>query len=1360
MASTTTPSASTTPTTTPAAVPTKTTTKTSSATENGASTREFEWVRLCGGTVERAPWTCVFVTSTVESLDRFNRGASLFSAKHTITKSECRRLNALWSALSDTDKQKAAWTMAGILDRCDNHAYALGKASTMPEVVKRCLTLCSVRLPLADDQDLLEHRKSTPLCARAVSLLAHPAPRDLSAEALTTLRTVACLAQLNRLLTVLAPVRPDVSMPASPFAEVTDLTREWIRWALAHYRGGKQWYAHQIAASNVVVGLVLYDREACAKPSQPIASPMPIFMPPSPQQQQDLQELELELAQAHEVFTGGFEVMDELVESVRTFTSQSSAYDEMAMDLEELLSGPVPEQEVDIDQATLRDTGLEAIHPCQDHDYPHHEFGTVTEAQADGHAEPVQGSLATLFGPVQVGTEIAAETTATAFIKEREDGTYLFAVPSGLIDVHYWPTLMQVLLQPNVPSTVYLVLKKTDMPIRRGTLRVKANASTTLQARNRCAEMRVPSGSEASGMLQMWRPEGLYFETCGANKPILRCPYHADEESADVPFVQMVRLCKYLRHINHWLDAAEDHSDPEIAAHVGIRRRQGLMAEIVKVAMSTLLERSAVAAIHHSDTPTPHPANMISSFANNTTVVSGAFSTPDQFTPYGTTPQFIHPHQTLVRQSVPVLHQQQQIPILDSGDALSAIIGQTLITDGEEANRNITMVDVPVIRMEHLQRLQQTFQMVQVPQGHEGQFVWNAVAQGQTVATGGEYEAAQISIADTNRYSAEVPESAREIMPPTPYCLHPVQLEYYDPKPVEGERDEEPYQTTTVEGIVQGAPLKRSQMPLYNKDPSCAFFIPMKGVRDPSEIPQEHYEDASRMACEYEERLRSKTKGKKKAFNTCDAMAYAPTHYAAQSYGDGPDGPFYHDLGNAFRYHERHFLPPLNNTYDTIKRRAMGQEKAPPGARSIDALVTSFWATHPNTRVFYDELVTLVRNQNSQPEYLKQYYAHANLNPSPDSPAALKLTTNISGDPIKDGLTLFFLAVEYFGHRPQTVVWWARTKTLGELLTDDYWARFITMWGCWKKMIVRLAGGDMCANVRNAVRAHRHVGVEEFHKKVTDGLQAVTRMHTGVLPFMGDRVEPLPQQPVHLRPYTNSHNRSMAQSLVDAYSTNGKRTCNNREPVVPRKQHAVPFFLPDKTLMLALKQGHFMDEYAFVPIRAAPMRDKQSLGFDPKSPSNTCNREDNAATMNLTNIVFCKNTNQEIGSNNNSRRILGAETRGLAQCEADNLEPRITNLPCEPLGALDLSLRVKQTPYPDAVIFKTIQPSPNPTSANEHRPDPATCSFVEITAYMEPQSTTQSPPMALSTPSPRYSPSSSNTLPSLSSEPSRKRRRT
>ncbi|BAF48822.1 hypothetical protein [Cyprinid herpesvirus 3] len=191
MASTTTPSASTTPTT-PAAVPTKTTTKTSSATENGASTREFEWVRLCGGTVERAPWTCVFVTSTVESLDRFNRGASLFSAKHTITKSECRRLNALWSALSDTDKQKAAWTMAGILDRCDNHAYALGKASTMPEVVKRCLTLCSVRLPLADDQDLLEHRKSTPLCARAVSLLAHPAPRDLSAEALTTLRTVAC----------------------------------------------------------------------------------------------------------------------------------------------------------------------------------------------------------------------------------------------------------------------------------------------------------------------------------------------------------------------------------------------------------------------------------------------------------------------------------------------------------------------------------------------------------------------------------------------------------------------------------------------------------------------------------------------------------------------------------------------------------------------------------------------------------------------------------------------------------------------------------------------------------------------------------------------------------------------------------------------------------------------------------------------------------------------------------------------------------------------------------------------------------------------------------------------------------------
>ncbi|APD51559.1 hypothetical protein [Crucian carp herpesvirus] len=1340
--------------------------------DSSEALREFEWNRLCCETsAARKPWTCRFLETLADdsSVKMFASAARLFSGAASIEKKSCKTLCALWSCLTPENKTNTAWDMASILDRCADQAYFLKKAEYMPDVVRRCLILCSVKtIPHKDssDQDelaLLEHRKNTPLCSRFVSLLALAPPGDLTKESLKRFRTDNSRKQLLNLIKIVRDLRAKendfVKVPETD-SELPEDHREWTKWALAHYNGGSQWYSHQISGSLALVGGVRFLGSLFKKPSVPQQEQQQQYQKQQQQQhqqqyqqqqQQQYQQQQqqqqqyhsyneqetfqsqfffedsspyqpMELAQVHGVsFVGSFA---DQFESNSSSSSGCSSMDSCAAacssSLEDMLFGEFDRADVDV--VTHHDQGLET-RPCKDCLNP---YISVSVEDSEGHSAPVTG--ASLIDST-VDVVESRHQQQQDFLDDGQQFVFRIEVESS-VDVHYWDTLAKTLLQPNVPRYLYLVMDKQALTMRRGVLRAKANFFCTLQARSRSVQIRIPSGSEASGMLQMWREEGILYESLAGEKPVLRCPFHQDEELTDMPLRQVERTSSYVKHINHWLDSAEHHINPEIADHVRTRRKQGLVIDLIQAAMNIMTHRQEM--VQQSESPVVAASSSLS-------------PAPTPQTPYTKRVDFVHPlplqHVDVVQQQQQQQQQQTTPPIRLTGDALSTIMGQTLFCDSTSPSSTTTLEFHQFQQIQHVQQ----FQMVQMPQGHEGQFVWYPSGDNhhqQQVASDSVAAAFNnnVTLEETATYSSELTESARDVMPQQPSAI--ADTTRYSSATVDGERDPNGSYGQDKR-LFMGAPLKRTAMPLHNKDPSCAFFIPLRGTTDPSVIQQEDYDNFNIMACQYEERARERTKAKKKAFNTCDAMAYPPTYHAAHAYGSGPDGTYYHDMGNAFRYHERHFLPPQNNTYDTIKRRVMGQETSPHGSRSVTALMASFWAAHPNTRVKFDELVTLIKTQNSQPAFLRQMYAHTNLNPNPDSPAAIKLDTVVTGDVSRD-YALFFLAVEYFGHRAEQIVWWARTKPLDELLTNDFWARFITIWGCYKKMVLRMASADMCSNVRNAVRAHRHIGVGEFHKKVTDGLQSMARLHANVLPFLGDRVQPLPTQPVHLRPYTSEEFSKRAGTRHDSsLMLDFDAKASRANVVVPSKPHIAPFFLPDKTLMLSLKKGHFIDEYAFIPIRADPMRDKQSLGFDPKSINNVCNRNDNPATMNLTNIIYCKNTNQEIGANNTARRHMNADAtnRGLAQCEGYNLQPKLRDFPCEQMGILQQSTPPLQTPYPDPVIFKTILVDSLDCGGGVKRktadgPDPSLCSFAEVAAYMEQPTIISHSDELLTTPSP------------------------
>ncbi|AFJ20320.1 protein ORF10 [Cyprinid herpesvirus 1] len=1315
----------------------------SSPTPQTPSTQllQKEWQMICG--VSHAPWTCRVIPNKAQeaNLTRFTNALQLYSGKATLDKTAARLLSAMWSALSPAQQALTAWEMAGVLDRCTVPAYSTRKALEMPACVRRCLLMCSGRTFTSttdEESSWLCHRRSTPLCCRGLSLLAYQPPTDCDVETIKAFRTSICVSQLvntckvlqghtdlsvvNVCAQVTSPqlrylAQPETA-PIQPGRDSVDC-ETWVKWALSHFPGGSAWASYQCSPSAVAEPTP-EDVDFTSLTSQPQWLMVADVAPPTPPAEEKEDEEEIpqvyDLAQmghgSHvsllcdmdDMDYGAFELAD-------IFLGTGPAAPVAAVTVADFVTPNSPRKLMDVDEldpATPAEPGLDAIHPCSHEAYPRHVYESVSESEAEGHSEP-KDTCDLTFGPVRtVAPQPPSPEHHVALLEDGE--TLTFVVPVHMIDVHYWGILMDILMQSNVPEHLRLTFMRKDLPMRRGTLRARAGAMVTLQARSRAVEMCVPSGASASGMLQMWQAEGhIWEESVECIKPILRCPYHLDEENTDIPITQVARLCFFLRHINHWLDGSENH--PKHSGHVRVRRQQGLAAELLRVSMDCLSEKLAPSAFYASHTPTPNMANMI---------CTGYAETPDASS---WTPQDI-----------------QDIPVLGA-DALSLILQETLMP----------------VQPAHYQPLQQQPIMPQCvytePEIHL-----------QSVASVNPCESRPaLTIAETARFTSELTESALEVMNKVPQGLTQDELSY-DPRPVQGAQDARGVYVNN-QSICLKAPLDRKYLPSYNKDPSCAFYIPMHGVDDPSNIPGDYYKEFCERACQYEERTRYRNLVKQKAFNMSDAMAYPPTHFAAAAYGSGPFDPnTYHDVGNAFRYHEKHFLPPINNTYDTIKRRATGAEQAALGAQSLETLVANFWGTHPEFRVKYDELVTLLKTQNLQPKFLKQVYAHAGLNPSDESPAAIKLSSSVTGC-ISDqlGFPLFFLSVEYFGSRAEQIVWWARTHTLRELLTEDFWARFITLWGCHRKMVMRLATADLCSNVRSAVRANRHVPVPEFHKQVSSGLQAVTRMHAGILPYMGETVPKMPAQPIHLRPYADKSFRDRlgceepTQKTVKVTDPKSGRSRKTRVTVPSnvRKPHTAPFFLPDKTLMLNLKRGNFVDEYAFFPIRATTMRDMQSLGFDPKAPSRTCNSSDNAAAMNLTNIVYCKNTNQEIASNNKARKDMELETtKGLAQCEGYNVEPRIRDLPCELMGSILVTASPTAesylTPYPEPHIYKSLgRGRKNPLRTTDVKlPDVRTCSFAEITAYMEPIAQLERGSAAFSSPSP-----------GSSYEPPRRRRR-
>lgn len=416
--------------------------------------------------------------------------------------------------------------------------------------------------------------------------------------------------------------------------------------------------------------------------------------------------------------------------------------------------------------------------------------------------------------------------------------------------------------------------------------------------------------------------------------------------------------------------------------------------------------------------------------------------------------------------------------------------------------------------------------------------------------------------------------------------------------------------------------VQRSHMKPDHKDPSSAYFIPLPSTRDPNDMSPDVKEHVLSVSRRYAALRQAQKRQTKKATDTNDCMYYPTTHNAFATYGNGPN-VHRHDLANAYRYHEPMYMPPPNNTYDNVTINKPER-------------ISKFWRCHPELKTKFNMIVDYWNEQNKDMDALRCMYEAAGISTDPNANVFIPFgatpptITNVDKNPdltTQKWIHLFKLSLEYMGHHPQEIIWWARTNPIDDMLTEMFFRRFILIYNAYKKTVVRMAMGDLYRNVAHCVRQTASMPCEQLKEQISRGVHNMTRLNVASLLTMA-REPVLPPQPI-------LYNTMVAKDLTPAQL----KEFDDRGV-------GIPYHMPDKFLTSVVKKGDYINLFMTIPTTVDSFKDMQSMGFL-RTDSIKVGGTSESDHYKLTNILYQRNTTRQTKSKAHNSNIYAtaAETQ-------------------------------------------------------------------------------------------------------------------